>query len=156
MEGWDVERCGLGRSTYISDGWIVLNRNHSKGALGVPIEYSALHSLPFHSAIMLIVCPGLEEGTRSYHIDQICDLAVVRAWSLKYYGNAHKVLLKTIDDLYTLPIERNYAKIIPIAQSSGTGNPRLWTRMPQSGFSSLYVYAKILGKIISVRNKDSG
>jgi hypothetical protein len=56
-------------STYISGGWIVLNRNHSKApkvqniALGVPIEYSALHFLSFHSAMMLIVCPGLEDGT---------------------------------------------------------------------------------------------
>jgi hypothetical protein len=59
-----------------------------------------------------------------YHIDQICDLAVIRAWGMKYYGEAHKVLLEAIDELHARPIWLNYAKIIPIAQSSGTGKSK--------------------------------
>jgi hypothetical protein len=61
---------------------------------------------------------------QSYDIDQICDLAVIRAWSLKYHGDAHEILLKAIDELHMLPIQHNYAKIIPIAQSSGTGKSK--------------------------------
>jgi hypothetical protein len=61
---------------------------------------------------------------QSYHIDQICHLAVIRAWSLQYHGDAHKVLLRAIDDLHTLTIQENYAKILPIAQSSGTGKSK--------------------------------
>jgi hypothetical protein len=62
--------------------------------------------------------------TQSYNTDQICDLAVIRAWSLEYQGNAHEILLKAIDGLHTLEVAKNYAKIIPIAQSSGTGKSK--------------------------------
>jgi hypothetical protein len=34
------------------------------------------------------------------------------------------ILLRAVDDLYLLPIAENYAKIIPIAQSSGTGKSK--------------------------------
>jgi hypothetical protein len=60
---------------------------------------------------------------QSYHIDQISDLAVIRAWGLKYYSDAHKILLNAIDD-HTLPTKNNYAKIMPIAQSSGMGKSK--------------------------------
>ena len=56
---------------------------------------------------------------QSYHIDQICYLAVICAWSLEYCGD--KVLLKIIDDLTRLPAKKNYANVVPVAQSSGTG-----------------------------------
>jgi hypothetical protein len=48
----------------------------------------------------------------------------MRAWSLKYHRDAHKVLLKAIDELHVQQIRLNYAKIIPIAQSSGTGKSK--------------------------------
>jgi hypothetical protein len=57
-------------------------------------------------------------------VDQICDLAVIRAWSLKYHGDTYTALLKTIDDVHRLPVEKNYAKVIIIAQSSGTGKSK--------------------------------
>jgi len=43
---------------------------------------------------------------------------------MKYLGNAHKILLRAVDDVHTIPEQRNYAKIIPIAQSSGTGKSK--------------------------------
>jgi hypothetical protein len=43
---------------------------------------------------------------------------------LKYHGDAHKILLKAIDDLHMLPMQNNYAKIIPIAQLSGMGKSK--------------------------------
>ncbi|KAF8512928.1 hypothetical protein BU17DRAFT_95797 [Hysterangium stoloniferum] len=50
--------------------------------------------------------------------------AVVSAWGMQYHGNAHATLLQAIDDLHVLPVEQSYAKIIPIAQSSGTGKSK--------------------------------
>jgi hypothetical protein len=58
------------------------------------------------------------------HSDQDCDLAVIHAWNLEYHGKADKILLQAIDELHSLPIEKNYAKIMPIAQSSGTGKSK--------------------------------
>jgi hypothetical protein len=43
---------------------------------------------------------------------------------MKYLGDAHKILLRAIDDLHKLPLLQNYAKIFPIAQSSGTGKSK--------------------------------
>ena len=62
--------------------------------------------------------------TWSYNTVQICDLAVIRAWSLEYHGTAHEILLKAIDELHTLEVAKNYAKIIPITQWSGTGKSK--------------------------------
>lgn len=62
--------------------------------------------------------------TQFCHLDQIHNLAVIRAWGLEYYGKAHKTLLQAIDDLHGLPITNNYAKIMPITQSSGTGKSK--------------------------------
>jgi hypothetical protein len=62
--------------------------------------------------------------TQSYNTDQIRDLAVIRAWSLEYHGNAHEILLEAIDGLHVLEVAKNYAKIMPIAQSSGTGKSK--------------------------------
>ncbi|KAK2464678.1 hypothetical protein APHAL10511_003254 [Amanita phalloides] len=50
--------------------------------------------------------------------------AVIGAWNLTYHGNAHEVLLEAIDRLHKLSKERNYAKIIPITQLSGTGKSK--------------------------------
>lgn len=60
----------------------------------------------------------------AHHSDQICDPAVIKAWGSKYLGNSHEVLLKAVDELHTLPSNENYAKILPIAQSSGTGKSK--------------------------------
>lgn len=60
----------------------------------------------------------------SYHVDQSCDLAVIRAWNFKYHGDTHRILLRAIDELHALPVQNNYAKIIPIVQSSGTGKSK--------------------------------
>jgi len=61
---------------------------------------------------------------QSYLIDYLCNSAVIRAWSLEYHGNAHKILLQAIDQLHGLAIELNYAKLIPIVQSSGMGKSK--------------------------------
>lgn len=54
----------------------------------------------------------------------ICCLAVIHAWRQTYLGDAHKILLQAVDDLHKLKADHNYAKIIPIIQSSGTGKSR--------------------------------
>lgn len=41
---------------------------------------------------------------------------------MEYHGNAHKILLQAIDELHG--IELNYAKLMPIAQSSGMGKSK--------------------------------
>lgn len=113
---------------------------HSK-TLKVKVPYSircsdriqcvCLFSISFYyyAYISLIICPGLEDGMfvsiiQSYYIDQICDPAVICAWSLKYHGNTHKFWLKAINDLHMLPIQHNYAKIIAIDQSFGSGKSK--------------------------------
>lgn len=58
---------------------------------------------------------------QSHLSDYICDSAVIRAWNLEYHGNAHKILLQAIDALHRLSTTLNYAKLMPIVQSSGTG-----------------------------------
>jgi hypothetical protein len=60
--------------------------------------------------------------SRSYYWYQIC-LAVILAWGQTYLGDAHKILLKAVDELHELK-PRNYAKMIPIIQLSGTGKSR--------------------------------
>jgi len=49
---------------------------------------------------------------------------VIEAWKSKYVGRAHLALLDAIDRLHTLDEKDNYAKILPITQSSGTGKSR--------------------------------
>lgn len=49
---------------------------------------------------------------------------MVDAWSLAYKGEAHKRLIVAIDGLHNLEGSRNYAKILPITQSSGTGKSK--------------------------------
>lgn len=51
-------------------------------------------------------------------------LAIVQAWKLKYLGDAYKTLLQAVDDVHMLPEANHYAKILPIAQSSGTGKSK--------------------------------
>ena len=46
------------------------------------------------------------------------------AWRRTYHGDSEKILLKAVDDLDKLEPDHNYAKIIPIIQSSGTGKSR--------------------------------
>ncbi|KAM6501351.1 hypothetical protein JOM56_004365 [Amanita muscaria] len=62
--------------------------------------------------------------TWSYLIDSICDPAVIRAFNLPYYGGSHTLLLRVIDELHALPIERKHTNIVPIVQSSGTGKSK--------------------------------
>ena len=59
-----------------------------------------------------------------HNIDQICNLAVIRAWHLEYKGNAYKALLDMVDAIHTMPVKKNYAKAVPVAQSSGTGKSK--------------------------------
>jgi hypothetical protein len=51
-------------------------------------------------------------------------LAVISAWNAEYHGTAHKVLLKAVDEVHALPRDHRYARIIPVAQSSGTGKSK--------------------------------
>src|SRR5277367_4316273 len=50
--------------------------------------------------------------------------AVIRAWNSNFHGNADEALLRAVDRLHSLPVEKNYAKIIAIIQSSGTGKSK--------------------------------
>jgi hypothetical protein len=52
------------------------------------------------------------------------NLAVIRARKQEYYGDSHKILIRAMDELHMLPLGRNCAKIMPIAQSSGTGKSK--------------------------------
>jgi hypothetical protein len=56
-------------------------------------------------------------------VTNLC-LAVIRAWKQEYHGDAHKILIRAMDELHMLPLSRNYAKIMPITQSSGTGKSK--------------------------------
>ena len=48
----------------------------------------------------------------------------MHAWNLEYLGSAHEVLLQAIDELHNLPEDYNYAKNVPIVQSSGMGKSK--------------------------------
>jgi hypothetical protein len=50
--------------------------------------------------------------------------AVIKAFNSVYVGNAHTALLRAVDRVHSLPVHSNYAKIIAITQSSGTGKSR--------------------------------
>ena len=52
------------------------------------------------------------------------SLAVISAWSTEYRGKSAESLLQSIDDVHNQPVERRYAKIVRIIQSSGTGKSR--------------------------------
>jgi len=54
----------------------------------------------------------------------LLGLAVINAWGTQYVGHADKILLQAVDAINRLPVENHYAKIIPVAQSSGTGKSR--------------------------------
>ena len=58
--------------------------------------------------------------------------ALVRAWCLEYHGNAHELLLEAIDELHLLEVAKNYAKIIPITQLSGTGKSKTVDKVAMS------------------------
>ncbi|KIL66650.1 hypothetical protein M378DRAFT_10017 [Amanita muscaria Koide BX008] len=62
------------------------------------------------------------------HIPVIIGLglenAVICAFNLPYYGGSHTLLLRVIDELHALPIERKHTNIVPIVQSSGTGKSK--------------------------------
>lgn len=49
---------------------------------------------------------------------------MIEAWNREYLGDAYKALLAAIDEVHSKPIEENYAKIVPVAQSSGTGKSK--------------------------------
>ena len=51
-------------------------------------------------------------------------LAVIDAWKSDYRGDADKIMLRFIDEVHQRPRSANYAKVIPVAQSSGTGKSR--------------------------------
>jgi hypothetical protein len=50
--------------------------------------------------------------------------AVIHAWKSEYKGQAQKRLMVAIDKLHSVDPSRNYAKILPITQSSGTGKSK--------------------------------
>jgi hypothetical protein len=54
---------------------------------------------------------------------------VIHAWNLEYLGDAYKALLAAIDEVHLKPIDENYAKIVPVAQSSGTGKSKTVDRI---------------------------
>lgn len=108
------------------------SRSHRRAALGVPIEQSGLMlRLLFH----LLICYFPFSSPRGWYVRvqsssviirfiAFVVVAVIRAWNLEYRGDVYKVLLATIDEVHVLPIEQHYAKIIPVAQSSGTGKSK--------------------------------
>jgi hypothetical protein len=52
------------------------------------------------------------------------SLAVINAWKSDYHGDAHKVMLRVIDEVHRKSGTTNYAKLVPVAQSSGTGKSK--------------------------------
>ena len=56
--------------------------------------------------------------------NQICCLAVIDAWNRDYLGDAHKMLLRAVDELNDLSPGKSYTKIITLVQSSGTGKSK--------------------------------
>jgi hypothetical protein len=60
----------------------------------------------------------------SYSSDMSLFSAVIRAWNSAFYGDADAALLRAVDQLHSLPVVSNYAKILPITQSSGTGKSK--------------------------------
>jgi hypothetical protein len=49
---------------------------------------------------------------------------VIDAWNLEYLGEAHNVLLKAVDEVHQINTHLNYAKMLPVTQSSGTGKSK--------------------------------
>lgn len=54
---------------------------------------------------------------------------MIQAWNLEYLGDGYKALLAAIDEVYWKPIDADYAKIVPVAQSSGTGESKTVDRI---------------------------
>lgn len=46
------------------------------------------------------------------------------AWKSEYYGNAHKTMLQAVDEIHNMPLDKHYAKILTVVQSSGTGKSK--------------------------------
>jgi hypothetical protein len=159
MEGGSAERCGRQRLerfdslSYVPLGLsgnrialnvITVNLQKPKivipdVALGAPVEQSMLHFLPFYFAMMLISHSSFAPSQRIvrandsviYPIDSFCRLAVIEAWNMKYIGDAYKALLAAIDAVHVTPIQNNYAKILPVTQSSGTGKSKTVDRIAE-------------------------
>jgi hypothetical protein len=43
---------------------------------------------------------------------------------MEYRGDAYRILLEAVDEAHTRPVERHYVKLVPVAQSSGTGKSK--------------------------------
>jgi hypothetical protein len=43
---------------------------------------------------------------------------------MEYRGEAYKVLLQAVDEVHRLPASGHYVKLVPVAQSSGTGKSK--------------------------------
>jgi hypothetical protein len=52
------------------------------------------------------------------------SLAVIDAWKSDYRGDAYKLMLRVIDEVHQSSETTNYAKLVPVAQSSGTGKSK--------------------------------
>jgi hypothetical protein len=52
------------------------------------------------------------------------SLAVISAWKSDYRGDAYKIMLRVIDEVHRKPKLTNYAKLVPVTQSSGTGKSK--------------------------------
>jgi hypothetical protein len=58
------------------------------------------------------------------HSHNSYPLAVIEAWNTEYRGGSAQSLLQLIDDVHNQPVERRYAKVVPMIQSSGTGKSK--------------------------------
>jgi hypothetical protein len=56
---------------------------------------------------------------------------VIEAWNREYLGDAYKALLAAVDEVHRKPIQDNYAKIVPVTQSSGTGKSKTVDRIAE-------------------------
>ncbi len=100
--------------------------------MGVPIELSTCVDISVCCIAHIVSwLRGWCVSLRSLSARKInaSPLAVIDAWKLEYRGKDYKALLQAIDEIQSLPIERHYAKIIPVAQSSGTGKSRAVDRI---------------------------
>jgi hypothetical protein len=72
-------------------------------------------------------------------------VAVVEAWNLEYRGDAYKVLIKAIDDVYT-QIGSQCGKIIPVTQGSGTGKSKTMKKVGEERIMFSLCLREDLGK----------
>lgn len=133
----DLTKLGMNIVDYRMTSFL-LNRHLSKASKSKHAECRVWCScgtqcvfLSFSFLMKLTLIHGIGDGmsTSLLRLLLIKFIAVISAWKLTYLGDAHKVLLRAVDELHGLREEHNYAKVMPITQSSGTGKSKTIDRI---------------------------